>query len=71
MNPFRAKRIADYFSSTGTFAVSNTTRGVTVTFRGHRVYFNNEKQLWAFLFHIAHAEHVEHMIAEAEYRLAA
>ncbi len=71
MNPFRAKRIADYFSDVGSIVITNTTRGVTVTFRGNRVYFEHENQLWAFLFHIAHAEHQEHLIAEAEQQLAA
>jgi len=71
MNPFRAKRIADHFSSIGTFVVNNQTHGVTVTFRGNEIYFDRECNLWAFLFHIAHAEHQENMIAEAEARLAA
>jgi len=71
MNPFRAKRIADHFSNIGTFALTNQTHGVTVIFRGNKVYFDNEHSLWAFLFHIAHAEHQENVIAEAEARLAA
>ncbi len=71
MNPFRAKKIADYFSSIGSFIVTNKLYGVTVTFRGNLAYFENETSLWAFLFHIAHAEHLESIIAEAKSRLAA
>ncbi|MDX8387108.1 MAG: hypothetical protein R8M46_01050 [Ghiorsea sp.] len=71
MNPFRAKKISDHFSKLSSFAVSHQVYGVTVTFRGNQVYFDQENLLWAFLFHIAHAEHQESIIAEAEDRLVA
>ena len=71
MNPFRAKKIADHFACIGSFAVNNQLYGVAVTFRGNQAYFENEAMLWAFLFHIAHAEHQESLIAQAESKLAA
>jgi len=71
MNPFRAKKIADHFSKLPSFAVTHKLYGVAVTFRGNQVFFEHESELWAFLFHIAHAEHQESIIAEAEARLVA
>lgn len=71
MNPFRAKKIADHFSSIASFTMTNKMYGVYVTFHGNLAYFENETSLWAFLFHIAHAEHQESIIAEAKSQLAA
>jgi len=71
MNPFRAKRIADQFATVGTFQVTSTLDGVVVSYRGYRAYFEEESKLWPYLFHIAHAEHQESLVAEAEAGLIA
>jgi hypothetical protein len=71
MNPFRAKRIADQFSSVGTFQVINKLYGVAVGYRGYQAYFDEESKLWPYLFHIAQAEHQESIVAEAEAKLIA
>jgi len=70
MNPFRAKRIADQFT-VGTFQVTSKLSGVAVSYRGYQVYFEEESKLWTYLFHIAHAEHQESVVAEAEAKLIA
>ncbi len=71
MNAFRAKRIADQFATVGAFQVKNRLQGVTISYRDYHAYFEDEKNLWAFLFHIAHACHQESIVAEAEARLIA
>jgi hypothetical protein len=71
MNPFRAKRIADQFSSVGIFHVANKLSAVTVGYRGYQACFEEEAKLWAFLSHIAQAEHQEAIVAEAEEKLIA
>ncbi len=71
MNPFRAKRIADQFSTVGTFQVINKLNGVAVSYRGYQVYFEEESKLWPYLFHIAQAEHQESVVAEVEAKLIA
>ena len=71
MNAFRAKRIADQFSVAGTFQVTNKLHGVTVSYRGYQAYFEEEAQLWPYLFHIAQAEHQEGLVADAEAKLIA
>ncbi|MES0372131.1 MAG: hypothetical protein ABUK11_07600 [Mariprofundaceae bacterium] len=71
MNTFRAKKIADHFSGVGTFYVSNNLHGVSVSYMGYQACFEDEQQLWAFLFHIAQASHQESLIEEAEAKLIA
>jgi hypothetical protein len=71
MNPFRAKRIADYFSEVGIFQVSNQLEGIEVSFHGNRAYFDDETAFWAFLFYLAHAVHHESLVTEAQSQLIA
>ena len=71
MNPFRAKRIADQFSTVGTFCVTNKLYSVAVGYRGYQACFEEEAKLWAYLSHIAQAEHQEAVVAEAEAKLIA
>jgi len=70
MNPFRAKKIADYFANTGVFTIRRTLHGINVHFCNIQTYFEDESALWAFLFYIAHAHHYETIITEAESKLA-
>lgn len=71
MNPFRAKRIADQFTTVGTFQVTSKLYGVVVSYRGYQAYFEEESKLWPYMSHIAQAEHQESIVAEAEAKLIA
>lgn len=71
MNPFRAKKIADYFDGIGVFDINNKLHGIEVSYQGRQVYFEDESAFWAFLSYLAHAVHHEGLVAEAEARLIA
>jgi len=71
MNPFRAKKIADHFASIGIFTIKHKVYGVNVLAHGKQAYFEDETMLWAFLLYIAHAQHHEGIIADAELKLTA
>jgi len=71
MNTFRAKRIADYFSSVGFFKVENKLHGIEVSHLNSHVYFEDETAFWSFLFYLAHAAHYESLIADAQAKLVA
>ncbi|MDX8395757.1 MAG: hypothetical protein R8K22_05005 [Mariprofundaceae bacterium] len=71
MDIFRAKIITDRLSQAGTFGVKQKTCGIIVKRLGHKAYFENEHDLWPFLFHVAQAGHEESLVAEIEAELRA
>ena len=70
MNPFRAKRIADYFSGSALHA-ENRLDGVTINYMDIRVHFEDEQNLWEFLKSLGEHTHQQSLIKEAEAKLIA
>jgi len=71
MNPFRAKRIADYFSASSAFQASNRFYGVTIRYLDIQVHFEDEHDLWEFLNSLGEHTEQQAMIKEAEAKLIA
>jgi len=66
MNTFRARKIAEAFSSINSFGVEMSEHGVLVNYLNNHAYFETEDKFWAFVFKLAQVNHEEGQVAEIE-----